>query len=89
MLRDADSGAVDQDDPETCLWLAASIRPPPEAHLACADTRARGRSAVADQLVRREFGELRGSGRDAVQPSIRSEAAEPVKLGETLRVRIY
>jgi hypothetical protein len=37
MLRDADSGAVDQDDPETCLWRAASIRPPPEAHLACAE----------------------------------------------------
>jgi hypothetical protein len=38
MLRDADFGAVDQDDPETCLWRAASIRPPPAAHLACAES---------------------------------------------------
>jgi hypothetical protein len=36
MLCDADSGADDQHDPETCLRRAASIRPPPEAHLACA-----------------------------------------------------
>lgn len=38
MLRDADSGAVDQDDPETCLSRAASIRPPPDAQLACAES---------------------------------------------------